>query len=281
MKTRTSLFILCGLALYASCSKDDNPDPQAGTPVDNVQLATTSSLGNILTDSAGRSLYFFSIDANGTSGCTGDCAVHWPAFYTDSLRLASGLTDTDFAVITRTDGAKQITYKGWPLYYYSGDAKAGDINGDNLGSVWFTAKPDYTVMLAQTQLVGNDGKSYDSTITEGVSNTLYITDDWGRTLYAFSPDSFNVNKFTKSDFSNNSFWPIYEGSSVDRVPSALTASDFATTTVYGKTQITYRGWPMYHFGPDAMIRGKTLGVSVPQPGVWPVMLRSSPEAPKQ
>lgn len=281
MKTRTSLFILCGLALFASCSKDDDPNPQPVTQVDNVQLASISSLGNVLTDSVGRSLYFFSIDANGNSGCTGDCAVHWPAFYTDSLRLADGLTDTDFAVITRTDGAKQITYKGWPLYYYSGDTKAGDINGDNLGSVWFAAKPDYTVMLSQTQLVGNDGKSYDSTVTEGVGNTLYITDDWGRTLYAFSPDSFNVNKFTKSDFSNNSFWPIYEVSSVGRVPSALAASDFATATVYGKTQFTYRGWPMYHFGPDAMTRGKTLGVSVPQPGVWPVMLRSSPEAPKQ
>lgn len=279
MKLRTGLSIFCGLALLASCSKDNN-DPTPPANDDNVQLVTNSAHGSILTDSAGRSLYFFSIDANGSSGCSGDCAVHWPAFYTSDLRLPAGLHDSDFATITRADGNPQLTYKGWPLYYYAGDAAAGDVNGDNLGSVWFVAKPDYTVMLAQTQLVGNDGKNYDSTATEGVGNTLYITDDRGRTLYAFSPDSFNINKFTKPDFSNNSVWPIYEGSSVGSVPTALQASDFAVIDVFGKSQFTYRGWPMYYFGPDAMTRGKTLGVSVPQPGVWPVMLRSSPEAPR-
>ena len=280
MKKQTSVYVLCLLLVIAACSKNDDNTHPVTTPGNTVRLDSSSSFGNILTDSAGLSLYFFAIDASGSSGCTGGCLSLWPVFYKDSLRLPGGLTATDFSTITRSDGAKQTTYKGWPLYYYAGDTKAGDINGDKVGDVWFVAKPDYTFMMAKTQLVGKDGLTYDSTATAGTGSTQYITDDWGRTLYAFSPDSFNLNKFTKPDFSNDAFWPIHQGTVVQHVPSVLSSSDFTTITVYGKNQYSYKGWPMYYFGPDSLTRGKTLGVSVPAPGVWPVFLRSSPEALK-
>jgi len=280
MKKTTTIYCLFLLLLMASCSKNDNP-PSPPEVKNNVLLSSTASFGNIMTDSLGKTLYFFSIDASGNSGCTGGCVTQWPIFYKDSLRLATGLTDSDFGTIIRSDGQKQTTYKGWPLYYFAGDAKTGDINGDKVADVWFVAKPDYTFMLAKTQLVGKDGNNYDSTSTLGTSATSYITDDWGRTLYAFSPDSFNVNKWTKADFSNDAFWPIFQGTEVKNVPSVFSKADFTTIDVFGKTQYTYKGWPMYYFGGDALTRGKTLGVSVPAPGVWPVFLRSSAEAPKQ
>jgi len=279
MKKVITIYGFCLLLLMAACSKDDNPTPPP-TIENNVLLATNAALGSILTDSLGKTLYFFSIDADGNSGCAGGCLANWPIFYKENLRLASGLTDTDFNTITRTDGQKQTTYKGWPLYYYAADANAGDVKGDKVGDVWWVAKPDYTFMLAKTQLVGKDSVSYDSTSTPGTSATTYLTDDWGRTLYAFAPDSFNVNRYTNSDFSNNGFWPIFEGTAIKNVPSTLSKTDFTTIDVFGKKQFTYRGWPMYYFGSDLMMRGKTLGVSVPQPGIWPVFLRSSPEAPK-
>ncbi len=279
MKKQTSMYVLCLLLIAAACSKNNDTNPVT-PPGDNVRLASSASFGNILTDSAGLTLYFFAIDASGSSGCSGGCLVTWPIFYTDSLRLSAGLAAADFGAITHSDGAKQTTYKGWPLYRYAGDNNAGDINGDKVGDVWFVAKPDYTFMMAKTQLVGKDGISYDSTATSGTGSTQYITDDWGRTLYAFSPDSFNVNKFTKPDFSNDPVWPILQGTTVEHVPSVLSSSDFTSITVYGKNQYTYKGWPMYYFGADSMTRGKTLGVSVPVPGVWPVFLRSSPQAPK-
>jgi hypothetical protein len=53
-----------------------------------------------------------------------------------------------------------------------------------------------------------------------------------------------------------------------------------TITVFGKTQLTFKGWPVYRFGADSLIRGNTRGVSVPTPGFWPLMGVSSPLAPQ-
>lgn len=267
---------------FASCKKDgSSTDNNTPGPVTGIMLNSRASFGNIMTDNNGRSLYFFAIDANGTSGCTDGCAVTWPVFYKENPSIGTGLITSDFGVITRTDGSKQTTYKGWPLYYYQNDAKAGDVNGDKVGNNWFVAKADYTVMLANTQLVGQNGVQYNSQMQPGQGITQFITDANGRTLYAFSPDKFNKNTFTKSDFSNNSVWPIYEVASVQSIPSVLDKTQFSIIDVNGKKQIAYKGWPLYYFGNDQMVRGNTKGVSVPQPGVWPVTNASTGVAPAQ
>jgi hypothetical protein len=98
------------------------------------------------------------------------------------------------------------------------------------------------------------------------------------TLYIFKVDSLNHNKYTKSDFSNNGIWPIYETSSVV-VPSTLDKTLFSNITVFGKKQLTYKGWPLYYYGSDNMIRGNNKGVSVPTPGVWPVAVKGLSPAP--
>lgn len=265
-----------------SCSKSsgDAPPPPVDTPANNVRLAATAKFGSVMTDSAGRTLYFFAVDANGSSGCTGGCITAWPVFYTTKLTLDSGMKASDFNTIVRGDGQKQTTYKGWPLYYYQADAKAGDINGDAVGNKWFVAKPDYLLMLANAQLVGNDGVQYNSQYQPGQEITQYITDDYGRTLYGFTPDRFNKNNYTKPDFSNNATWPIYELKGVKNIPSILDKAVLATTDVFGKTQITYKGWPLYYFGPDQQIRGNTKGVSVPKPGVWPIVNGNTTTAPQ-
>ena len=265
------------------CKKDNNtvgtPIPPV-TPANDVQLKVDSHFGSVLTDEKGKTLYFFSPDANGSSACTGNCLVSWPVFYKSSPTLDAGLTSSDFATITRADGSKQTTYKGWPLYYFTGDAVAGDIKGDAVERIWFVAKPDYTVMIAVNQLVGNDSKQYDSLYHVGTGETQYLTDDRGITLYAFSFDKSGQNNYTLSDFSNDSFWPIVQITSIGAVPSTLDKSMFGTLTVFGKTQISFKGWPVYRFGPDGSIRGNTKGVSVPSPGVWPVMDQFSTEAPQ-
>ena len=61
--------------------------------------------------------------------------------YTDSISVPAGLNAADFATITRADGAKQTTFKGFPLYYWVNDAKRGDTTGQDVGKVWFVVDP--------------------------------------------------------------------------------------------------------------------------------------------
>jgi predicted lipoprotein with Yx(FWY)xxD motif len=279
-----ALTFVCSL-LAASCKKE--PSPPTFYPT--VQLKDHVELGSYLADSLGFTLYYFSNDFNGISNCTGGCLAIWPIYYAGDLtqaKLTQGLDIADFATISTPAGDKQTTYKGWPLYYYAPAVNgtnvreaAGDTKGEAVGNIWYVAKPDYTIMLVNAQLVGNDGKNYKGDYTEGIGRTLYFSDPHGVTLYAFAPDKFNVNTYTKPDFSNNATWPVYETNKAV-APSIIDKTLFGSTNVFGKTQLTYKGWPLYHFGPDGLKRGFNKGVSVPTPGVWPVVVKDIPTASK-
>ena len=185
-----------------SCEDNDDDILVEDTPV-NVSISVDPVLGNILVGSTGRSLYFFSKDTKDNSQCVNGCLDAWPVFYRENIEVGEGLDVNDFGTITRADGNKQTTYKNWPLYYFANDNNAGDTNGDGVGSVWFIAKPDYSVMYANAQLVGNDGNNYLEDYTVGDGATSYIVSIGGRTMYTFMNDTRNTNNFTKSDFSNN------------------------------------------------------------------------------
>jgi predicted lipoprotein with Yx(FWY)xxD motif len=283
------VFPLLLIGGFDSCSKTSGgygsgsstvPPPPGTTTSNSIQLKSDSHFGSIIADGNGNTLYFFSMDANGSSACTAGCLAAWPVFYAASPTIGTGLMATDFSTITHSDGTLQTTYKGWPLYTYYGDMTPGNINGDGIQGLFFVAKPDYTVMLANIQLVGNDGVKYDSLYKPGTGLTQYLTDDRGVTLYSFSLDKADSNKFTKSDFSNDGVFPIVQVTSTQNVPSTLSKTMLGTITVFGKTQLTFKGWPVYRFGADSLIRGNTRGVSVPTPGFWPLMNVASPLAPQ-
>lgn len=261
------------IGILMACSDEENPLTTADLRVENT------ALGTVLAGDGGRTLYFFGRDTDGNANCAGTCAETWPVFYKENLTLGAGLNRTDFTTVTRADGSKQTAYHGWPLYYYKDDKQVGDVTGENVGNVWMVAKTNYSILVASRQLVGLDGKNYTFDQKEGTGNSLYLTDSLGRTLYAFAPDKRNKNTYTKADLSNNAVWPIAEVSAIRDIPSTLNRSDFSTIVAVGKTQLTYKGWPLYYFGSDEGKRGNTKGVSVPRPGVWPVVYKTSPEAP--
>lgn len=279
--------VLAATTFFVSCSSDKDSDTPTPAAKKEIGLSTSTTLGSYLSDKDGKSLYFFSTDANGQASCTGGCEAVWPPFYVDNLtadKLAAGLTFSDFATITTTSGKKQLTYKGWPLYYYAPNVNgtntletAGQTTGDGVGGVWFIAKPDYSIMIVRSQLVGHDTKNYKSDYTVGDGLTTYFTDAKGLTLYTFKNDNFKKNNFTKADFSNNAVWPIYETDKIV-VPSVLDKSKFSVITVFGKSQLVYNGWPLYYFGQDASVRGANKGISFPAPGVWPVPVKDLPLA---
>jgi len=271
------------LVIITSCTKDKDEN-NASPPPKEVSLKNHPTLGNILVDKEGRTLYFSSNDANGQSSCTGGCETMWPVFNIDNLtqdKLGDGLSVGGFGSITTASGKKQLTYKGYPLYYFApgGQKEApGLTGGEASNDVWFVAKPDYTIMISNAQLMGNDGKNYLNNYTEGVGKTLYFTDGKGLTLYTFTKDSANNNNFTKPDFSNNTVWPIYETDQVV-VPSTLDKALFGSIDVFGKKQLTFKGWPLYYFGADGLVRGNNKGVSVIMPGVWRVPVKNMTVAP--
>ncbi len=243
----------------------------------NVLLAEDTKLGKILTDAEGYTLYYFTKDAlPDTSLCTGGCVTNWPLFYAENLVVNEGLDSADFSSIEHPEGGMQTLYRGWPLYYFKNDLNPGETAGEAVGNVWFVAKPDYSIMLTDNILVGKDGVTYNSNYEPGEEVVQYFVDEYGMTLYIFINDTYNQNNFTSSDFSNDAVWPIYE-EELQAVASTVDTSLFDMIDVFGRQQLTYKGWPLYYFGGDSL-RGMATGVSVPNPGIWPVAVASLEEA---
>lgn len=89
-----------------------------------------------LTDPAGRVLYTFDRDSTGVSACKDECAVQWPPF---SARPDASAKPA-FPLLRRDDGSLQWAHRGKPLYYFVGDVKPGQANGDGLGGTWHIAR---------------------------------------------------------------------------------------------------------------------------------------------
>ena len=103
-----------------------------------VQANPTQVSNGVMASREGKTLYTFDKDAAGKSNCTGGCAAAWPPFIVANPALAGG----EFSVIRRDDGSAQWAYKGKPLYFFAGDAQAGDVNGDKQGGVWHVLRND-------------------------------------------------------------------------------------------------------------------------------------------
>lgn len=119
------------------------PATTAAPSTATVMLASTK-FGQVLADSQGKILYMFTKDKPNSSVCTGDCASNWPALKaTGTPTAGSGVDSSLLGTIQRSDdGSTQVTYKGQPLYYFAGDAKTGDVNGQNVGGIWFVMGTD-------------------------------------------------------------------------------------------------------------------------------------------
>ena len=113
---------------------------EGGGVVFVVNMTDDATLGAYLTGEDGLTLYIFTNDSPDTSTCSDACADAWPPFTVgdSGVEAGPGVTGT-LGTITRADGSTQVTYNQQPLHYYSGDAAAGDTNGQNMNNVWFVA----------------------------------------------------------------------------------------------------------------------------------------------
>ena|SRR5579862_3819893 len=143
--THTSVFTTVqttvGSAQTVTVTVTGSAASETSTSGFTVALAYKSGLGTYLANATGWTLYLFTNDTqnSGTSTCYGQCATFWPAFHgsSSSLSLLPGVNASSFGTITRTDGTRQLTYDGWPLYFFAGDKAVGDTNGQDKFGTWF------------------------------------------------------------------------------------------------------------------------------------------------
>ena len=129
----------------AACGGGGSAATAATPKTSSVASATVdvskSSLGSVLVNSSGRTLYLFKADVGMQSACTGACLTKWPPLLATGRSTAgAGLTASKLATITRSDGSRQITYNGHPLYLFVKDQMPGDVKGQGViafGAAWF------------------------------------------------------------------------------------------------------------------------------------------------
>jgi predicted lipoprotein with Yx(FWY)xxD motif len=151
---RLAVLLVAGL-LAAACGSSGSGGGNAGGGSTHTGSPAASSGtvistrsgpdGTYLTSASGRSVYLFAKDTMNTSTCSGACAGVWPPVTAHGALTASGsAVKADLGTITRSNGAKQVTYKGHPLYYFSGDTGAGMTKGQGIngfGAKWWLVAP--------------------------------------------------------------------------------------------------------------------------------------------
>lgn len=133
--------------------------PASGQPV--TVGVTTTSLGQILVNAQGRTLYLFEGDSGTRSNCTGACASSWPPLrMSGTTSVGSGANVSLLGSTPRSDGAPQVTYNGHPVYLFIKDQKPGDTNGQGVnafGALWYALTPAGSAVTAAAQSTSGSG----------------------------------------------------------------------------------------------------------------------------
>jgi predicted lipoprotein with Yx(FWY)xxD motif len=99
-----------------------------------------TTLGSVLVDARGRTLYVFEKDRRGMSACDTACVKYWPPLVSRTTpRAGKGVHKAMLALTRRQDGRGQVTYAGHPLYTFVGDKTPGQTSGEgltNFGAQW-------------------------------------------------------------------------------------------------------------------------------------------------
>ena len=149
-KTRSGVVLslaTAGLVVAAACSSTGDSSNSAPVPpaTGDAVSAQATSLGTILVDGQGHTVYVFANDKANASTCTGACATDWPPVPAPAQLPASlpGVSGA-LATTTRSDGSHQLTVAGHPVYTFSGDSAPGQTNGQGItlnGGRWTVVSP--------------------------------------------------------------------------------------------------------------------------------------------
>jgi predicted lipoprotein with Yx(FWY)xxD motif len=137
--------MLVALLAAAALASSASASPAAADATATVSVRS-SDFGRIVFDGRGRALYAFTRDKGARSRCSGACAAAWPPLYARGpLRAGAGAERSLLGTTRRSDGRRQVTYDGRPLYYYVGDRKPGQVRCQNVfgfGGLWLVVRPN-------------------------------------------------------------------------------------------------------------------------------------------
>jgi predicted lipoprotein with Yx(FWY)xxD motif len=136
------------------------------------------SHGTYLTGAGGKTAYLWAADSGGMSSCSGACAKAWPPLTTKGKPIAgNGVQSSDLGTIKRSDGSKQVTYKGHPLYYFIEDKSKGSTKGqgsDAFGAKWWLVSPAGTAITS-----GGTPASTGAPASSSTSSSSSASSSWG------------------------------------------------------------------------------------------------------
>jgi predicted lipoprotein with Yx(FWY)xxD motif len=176
MMSRTPLRLLAGAAVIpltalalASCGGSSNkpiassPPPKTASGKSATLGVESTSLGKILDNGKGRTLYLFQADSGTTSNCSGACATNWPPLTTANPTVGKGASASMVGTTKRSDGTTQVTYNGHPLYTFKGDSSAGATSGQGVnafGGLWYAVSPAGQPVTASAPSNSGGGNPY-------------------------------------------------------------------------------------------------------------------------
>jgi predicted lipoprotein with Yx(FWY)xxD motif len=153
-RVRLGIIAICGgfiigMVTCGGSIASAHPAPRSHDPTYEVTTGEVSGLGTVLVDGKGLTLYLFLPDKHSShSRCSDICAVAWPPLLLPQGRTAPlagrGVKSSLLGTTIRSDGGRQVTYNGWPLYRWSNDASPGQATGqglNNLGGLWYVVSP--------------------------------------------------------------------------------------------------------------------------------------------
>ncbi len=160
MPHRYLLLLVAALALLVAACADDaaeeaeepvedeaeETDDEAAEDEDEAAadlMVADSPLGEHLVSADGLTLYLFTEDEPGVSNCVDECVAAWPVLSPagEDAVAGDGVDEGLLGTIEREDGATQVTYDDWPLYFFAEDGAAGDVEGQGVNDVWWVVDP--------------------------------------------------------------------------------------------------------------------------------------------
>jgi len=124
-----------------------------------VKIGEVASIGSVLTNPGGFTLYIFKDDVpnSGQSSVPAAIAPNWPPLTVTGDAVAPPGLSGQLGTFTRPDGSKQVMYNGMPLYTFVGDTQPGQANGQGLLNLWFAATPSPAPQSTATPTTGGGG----------------------------------------------------------------------------------------------------------------------------